>query len=80
MCCNPAKGRVQFEDIWLIKSSFITNHRTKACQIIRPKSNNKKNISYFLFSAEIETPEEREERRRRFIKFLHTPFSIPHQS
>jgi hypothetical protein len=37
-------------------------------------------ILFFLFSAEIETPEEREERRRRFIKFLHTPFGIPHQS
>jgi hypothetical protein len=22
-CCNPAKGRVDFEDAWLIKSSFI---------------------------------------------------------
>jgi hypothetical protein len=24
VCCNPAKGRVDFEDGWLIKSSFIT--------------------------------------------------------
>jgi hypothetical protein len=24
MYCNPAKGRVEFEDGWLIKSSFIT--------------------------------------------------------
>jgi hypothetical protein len=23
MCCNPAKGRVDFEGGWLIKSSFI---------------------------------------------------------
>ncbi len=23
ICCNPAKGRVDFEDGWLIKSSFI---------------------------------------------------------
>jgi len=24
MCCTPAKGRVEFEDSWLIKSSFTT--------------------------------------------------------
>ncbi len=24
ICCNPAKGRVEFEDGWLIKSSFLT--------------------------------------------------------
>ena len=24
ICCNPSKGRVDFEDGWLIKSSFIT--------------------------------------------------------
>jgi hypothetical protein len=30
ICCNPAKGRVEFEDGWLIKSSFITKDtRTK---------------------------------------------------
>jgi hypothetical protein len=29
MCCNPAKGRVEFEDGWLIKSSFITKKRMK---------------------------------------------------
>jgi hypothetical protein len=21
-CCNPAKGRVEFEDVWLIKSNY----------------------------------------------------------
>jgi hypothetical protein len=30
MCCNPAKGRVEFEDGWLIKSSFITMDEMKA--------------------------------------------------
>jgi hypothetical protein len=24
ICCNAAKGRVDFEDGWIIKSSFIT--------------------------------------------------------
>jgi hypothetical protein len=24
ICCNPAKGRVDFEDGWLVKSNFIT--------------------------------------------------------
>jgi len=28
-CCNPAKGRVYFEDSWLIKSSFITKDEMK---------------------------------------------------
>ena len=32
MCCNPAKGRVDFEDGWLIKFSFITKDEMKACQ------------------------------------------------
>jgi hypothetical protein len=27
--CNPAKGRVDFEDGWLIKSSFITKDEMK---------------------------------------------------
>jgi len=29
MCCNPAKRRVEFEDNWLIKSSFITKDEMK---------------------------------------------------
>jgi hypothetical protein len=29
ICCNPAKGRVEFEDGWLIKSSFITKDEMK---------------------------------------------------
>jgi hypothetical protein len=29
ICCNPAKGRVDFEDNWLIKSSFITKDEMK---------------------------------------------------
>jgi hypothetical protein len=36
MCCNPAKGRVDFEDSWLIKSCFITE--MKACQLTRTKN------------------------------------------
>jgi hypothetical protein len=28
-CCNPAKGSVDFEDDWLIKSSFITKKKMK---------------------------------------------------
>jgi hypothetical protein len=37
MCCTPAKGRVEFEDSWLIKSSFITMEEIKACQLTRTK-------------------------------------------
>jgi hypothetical protein len=29
ICCNPEKGRVDFEDRWLIKSSFITKDEMK---------------------------------------------------
>jgi hypothetical protein len=29
ICCNPEKGRVEFEDLWLIKSSFITKDEIK---------------------------------------------------
>jgi hypothetical protein len=29
ICCNPAKGRVDFEDSLLIKSSFITKDEMK---------------------------------------------------
>jgi hypothetical protein len=29
ICCNPAKERVDFEDGWLIKSSFITKDEMK---------------------------------------------------
>jgi hypothetical protein len=35
MCCNPANGRVEFEDVWLIKPSFITMDEMKACQLTR---------------------------------------------
>jgi hypothetical protein len=37
MCCNPTKGRVDFEDGWLIKSSFITKDEMKAYQLIMTK-------------------------------------------
>jgi hypothetical protein len=42
MCCNPAKGRVEFEDGWLINSSFITKDEMKACQLTRTKIQQKK--------------------------------------
>jgi hypothetical protein len=42
MCCNPAKGRVEFEDGWLIKSSFITMDEMKAYQLTRTKLKKKK--------------------------------------
>jgi hypothetical protein len=43
ICCNPAKGRVDFEDGWLIqKSSFITKDEMKACQLTRTKLPHKK--------------------------------------
>ncbi len=40
--CHPSistscKGRVEFEDGWLIKSSFITMNETKVCQLTRTK-------------------------------------------
>jgi hypothetical protein len=44
MCCNPADGRVDFDDGWLIKSSFKTNNELK--KLVKrpgPKSNNKNN-------------------------------------
>jgi hypothetical protein len=29
ICCKPEKGRVDFEDSWLIESSFITKDEMK---------------------------------------------------
>jgi hypothetical protein len=37
---NAAKGRVEFEDGWLIKSSFITKDEMKACQLKNPTKKN----------------------------------------
>ncbi len=34
--CNPAKGRVDFENGWLIKSSFIIKDEMKTCQLTTP--------------------------------------------
>ncbi len=47
MCCNP-KGRVEFEDSWRIKSSFITKDEMTACQLTRIKIQ-KKRQSLILF-------------------------------
>jgi hypothetical protein len=41
MCCNPAKGRVEFEEGWLIKSSFISKDEMKAFQLTRTKKKKK---------------------------------------
>ena len=47
ICCNYAKGRVDFEDSWLIKSSFI-RMKWKACQLTRTKFPQKKIICIWL--------------------------------
>jgi hypothetical protein len=44
--CNPAKGRVNFEDGWLIKSSF--KDQMKACQLTRTKVPHKKTAAYLF--------------------------------
>ncbi len=48
ICCNPAKGRVDFEDEWLLKSSFITKDEMKACQLTKTKLPQKKIYIYIL--------------------------------
>jgi hypothetical protein len=50
ICCNPAKGRVDFEDGWLIKSSFKTKDEMKACQLTRTKLSQKKKIESIIWS------------------------------
>jgi hypothetical protein len=54
MCCNPAKGRVEFVDGWLIKSSFLTKDEMKACQLtwtkIQQQRKKKKKNKVFAFS------------------------------
>jgi hypothetical protein len=42
ICCNPAKGRVDFEDGWLIKYSFITKNDNETCELTRTKFPQKK--------------------------------------
>jgi hypothetical protein len=42
MYCNPANWRVEFEEGWPIKSSFITKDEMKACQLTRTKIQKKK--------------------------------------
>jgi hypothetical protein len=37
MCCNLANGRVDFEDGWFIKSSFVTKDEHETCQLTRTK-------------------------------------------
>jgi hypothetical protein len=43
MCCNPANGRVEFEDGWLLNPSFITKNEIKVCQLTMTKFQKKKN-------------------------------------
>jgi hypothetical protein len=38
MCCNPANGRVDFEDGCYIKSSLITKDEHEVCQLTRTKT------------------------------------------
>ena len=49
MCFNPAKGRVEFEESWLIKSSFTTKDEMKACQLtkLKKKCFNKLNNMFY---------------------------------
>jgi hypothetical protein len=51
MCCNPAKGRVDFEDGCLVKSSFITKDEMKACQLTRTKLPHKKLLLLLIASV-----------------------------
>jgi hypothetical protein len=48
MCCNLANGRVDFEDGWLIKSSFIPKDEHEACQLTRTKVQQQKKNFRFL--------------------------------
>jgi hypothetical protein len=55
MCCNPANGRVEFEDGWVIKPNFITMDEMKACQLTRTKLKKKmysSNNLYYCFVTE----------------------------
>ena len=45
MCCNPANGRVDFEDGQLIKSSFITKDEHEAFHLTRTKAQPKKIVA-----------------------------------
>jgi hypothetical protein len=48
VCCNPAKGRVEFEDGWLIKSSFITKDEMKSLSANQDQKKNKKKKLYLV--------------------------------
>jgi len=56
MCCNPAKGRVEFEDVWLINpASLLRKDEMKACQLTRMKIQQKKvSCSYLMPVSELE--------------------------
>jgi hypothetical protein len=47
ICWNPAKGRVDFEDGWLIKSSFIIKDK------IPTKKQTKNNIYFAVFDIKV---------------------------
>ena len=49
MCCNPAKGRVEFEDSWLIKSRFITKDEMKSLSANQDQIPKKKKVKKQFF-------------------------------
>ena len=55
MCCNPANGRVDFEDGWLIKSSFLTKDEHETCHLTRTKVKKVLMLDFFfnLFDLEV---------------------------
>jgi hypothetical protein len=53
MCCNPTNGRVDFENGWLIKSSFITTDEHEACQLTRTKAQKQKQNIFCKLKHEI---------------------------
>jgi hypothetical protein len=65
ICCNPANRRVDFEDSWLIKSSFITKDEMKACQLTRTKHPQKKKKKKIAA-----------QKKERQIKFFQNDFEI----
>jgi hypothetical protein len=47
VCCNLANGRVDIEDSWKIKSSFITKDEHAAYQLTRTKVGLHKRLTLF---------------------------------
>jgi hypothetical protein len=54
MCCNPANGRLEFEDGGLIKSSFITMDKNESLSADQDQTRKRKkrlflNSNYYVF-------------------------------